>query len=282
VAQRLRMLRFRSRVFRRPLVIYRHRGLDHRDAFIISYPRSGTTWLRFLLSEIFTGQPAEFSSVSHNVRYVGSHHDAPRILPEGGRLIFSHEKRALPRNKVVYATRDPRSVAISEYKWLLRRGLAPHSFDEFLVRFVKGKSNPWGSWTSHVDYWLGNRPCDALFLVRYEDLRADASGVAAQLDHFLGGTHDQATVERAVESNNLTSMRAKERRAPDEVFARGAQTDIRFVQQGEIKAWETTLSASQVRLIEEAFLSTMSRMGYQGDRDTESASPYLDSGPVEE
>ncbi|HKS75489.1 MAG TPA: hypothetical protein VJQ82_19930, partial [Terriglobales bacterium] len=39
---------------RAPLVWLRHRGLGPRDTFVASYPRSGSTWLRFQLFELLT------------------------------------------------------------------------------------------------------------------------------------------------------------------------------------------------------------------------------------
>ena len=61
---RVRRVRFRSRVLRRPVVALRHRGLLSEDAFIVSYPRSGTTWLRFLLCESIAGEAPAFGEIS--------------------------------------------------------------------------------------------------------------------------------------------------------------------------------------------------------------------------
>jgi hypothetical protein len=148
LADSLRRFRFRSRRLRRPLVWVRQRGLKRDDILLASYPRSGTTWLRFLLTEALAGEPAEFETVGRTVRYVGDHRNAPALLPSSGRVIFSHEPYENVDHRVIYAVRDPRSVVISEYQWLRRRGLYREDFSAFFSGFIAGKTNPWGSWGS--------------------------------------------------------------------------------------------------------------------------------------
>src|ERR1700680_1924831 len=38
----------------------RHRGLEPTDVFFAAYPKSGSTWSRFVLFEVLTGRPAGF------------------------------------------------------------------------------------------------------------------------------------------------------------------------------------------------------------------------------
>src|ERR1019366_9954071 len=89
----IRQIRYRtSRTkIRYPLVWVRHRGLSSKDLFIASYMRSGFTWLKFLLFEIFTGHSSTFPDAGHAIPYVGKHSGAPPFLDGGGRLIQTHE-----------------------------------------------------------------------------------------------------------------------------------------------------------------------------------------------
>jgi hypothetical protein len=258
-----RRARFRMRRLRWPLVWLRHRNLDQRDVFIISYPRSGTTWLRFLLSEIYSGVPSEFTSVSHNVRYIGSHKDGPRILPNGGRLLFSHERFPLKGNRVIYAVRDPRSVVTSEFNWQRRRRLWNEDFEEFLIKFLEGRTNPWGGWGDHVDYWLHDtRSRHKALRVKFEDLRGDTLAVAMKIANFLGDGPSESQIRTAIESNQLEKMREKEERAPDHVFASGANRDIRFVRRGSTDMWSSSLSHAHIAQIEERYQQQMLLLGY--------------------
>ena len=88
--KRLRYQLSKSRL-RVPLVWSRHRGLKDQDVFVASYPRSGSTWLRFLLFETLTKNDAGFDNVNRMLPDVGMHADATPLLPNQGRLIKTHE-----------------------------------------------------------------------------------------------------------------------------------------------------------------------------------------------
>jgi Sulfotransferase domain len=260
----LRRLRFRSRLLRRPLVWARQRGLNRDDILLASYPRSGTTWLRFLLTEVLTGEPAEFERVGRTVRYVGDHRNAPRLLPNSGRVIFSHEAYEKADHRVVYAVRDPRSVVVSEFRWLLRRGLYFDDFSEFFSDFLAGKTNPWGRWSSHINYWLASPSAssDRVHVVKFEDLRADAQGSLRDILTFLDVKQSDDRIEAAVQNNSVGEMRTKEERAPGDVFSKGVKRDIRFVNTGTTLGWKETLTGQQVAKLETEFGELMVRLGY--------------------
>jgi len=265
VGDSIRRLRFHSKLLRRPLVLYRHRGISDEDAFLISYPRSGTTWLRFLLSEALTGEEPGFERDSNALHYVGDHLTAPRILPTGGRLIFSHEKVSIPPHKVIYVVRDPRSVVISEFRWLLRRNLHSGDLDNFVDRFVRGRTNPWGSWEAHVNYWVSSASARGgkVHLVTYEKLRTETLDMLKKALAFLGSARDRSVLLAAVEHNSLEKMRQKEVSAPDSAFERGTiRATGKFINTGKTAGWREALDPNQVARIEEAFFPTMHRLGY--------------------
>jgi hypothetical protein len=256
--------RFRSRLARYPLVWLRHRGLSPADALLVSYPRSGTTWLRFLLSEALTGRSADFDPEAAAVPYVGGQRRAPAILPEGGRLLFSHETINVGDRKIIYIIRDPRAVAVSEFRWLERRGLAPSSLDRFVHEFIRGRSNPWGQWGRHVETWLASDAArnGLLCLVRFEDLAEDARATLSSVLDFLDAHVDDERIDAAVENNSFAAMREKEKAAPDRAFAPGVQRDKPFVRTGKVSGWSGTLTEQQVEAITSVWSASMRRVGY--------------------
>jgi hypothetical protein len=230
---------------------------------LASYPRSGTTWLRFMLTEVLTRQDARFGSDDQPIIYVGDHAGAPDVLPGGGRLIFTHETLPVGDRRVIYVVRDPRSVALSEHRWLLRRGLAPPTFDQFVDEFLRGRSNPWGRWDAHVHAWLEGEAARAnhLLVVRFETLRAAPEPQMAEVLTFLGANADPTAVARAVANNALERMREKEEEAPDRAFAAGVRRDVRFVKEGAT-GWKSDLSIAHAEAIERTFGDMMARLGY--------------------
>jgi hypothetical protein len=267
IPRTIRRAAFHSRVARLPLVRYRHRGLRDDDAMIVGYTRSGSTWLRFLLGEALTGRELDFDPAAHPVQYVGRHRGTPGILPNGGRLIYSHETLDVGVRPIVYVVRDPRAVAASEYRWLVRRGLEPgdRDLDAFVRAFVAGRSNPWGSWADHVARWRGSPSARAgrLRLVTFEDLRADTVAVTRDLLRFLGADLPVDVVRSVVEHNSVERLRAKERVAPASAFAKGVRRDVPYVRAGAVAGWRGELADAHVAAIERAFGPTMVSLGYE-------------------
>jgi hypothetical protein len=247
----------------RPLVrALRYVGLTEHDGLIAAYPKSGSTWLRFMLTELLTGIDPEWRRVNATIPYVGGHRRAPRVLEHGGRLLLSHDRAAGPCRRIVYLARDVRDVVMSEYRWVVRGG-AQTPFPQFLDAFASGRTDLFGSWGAHVRYWLDSEQARRgdLYVVRYEDLRLDPIlGLRGVLEH-LGLRRSDEQIIRAVEDNSLERMRAKEGRAsPSDVKSHA--TGEPFVGRGGVGSWRSTLGPDALELLDRLAREDLVRLGY--------------------
>lgn len=236
----------------------RTRYLTPNDALLATYPRSGSTWMRFLLYESLTGQSANFDVVNtHTGR------NARRVLPGGGRVVGTHDPYSHGDRKVVYLARDPRSVVVSEYKLARRQG-SKQSFDEFFLAFLEGNTNPFGSWADHVQYWMTSVPARRghLLVVKFEELRSEPKETLARVTNFLGVPLDPPTIEAVVRNNAVERMRAKEDVAPKDTFKRARSHEIRFVNEGATQGWQQQISAAQADLLRERMQPSLDLLGY--------------------
>jgi hypothetical protein len=258
-----RLLPFGVRRTVRPIVRWtRYVGLRDRDVLLASYPRSGSTWLRFVLTDVLTGRPPEWSFVNGFIPDVGAHRRSAGVLPNGGRIVKTHDRRAHPCRRAVYLVRDVRDVVLSEYRLQLRGGHEV-SLDEHVHHAIFDRGSLFGTWKEHVDYWLSSplaRRGD-LLVVRYEDLRADASQQLERIIGFLGLTASDTAIEAALERNSLARMREKETMAVDRGVRRYT-ADHRFVGDGAVAGWRTKLSPDRVAAIEANVGATLERIGY--------------------
>ena len=69
--------KFSTTLLRKPVLWLRHHGFRPEDVFLGSYPRSGTTWSRFVLYEILTGQEGGFDDVNGLLHGVGTQASSP-------------------------------------------------------------------------------------------------------------------------------------------------------------------------------------------------------------
>jgi hypothetical protein len=130
----LRQVRYRAAKsgLRVPIIWMRHRGLSPNDVFVANYPRSGSTWLRFLLFEILTQKDAGFDDVNRHIPDVGGQRNAMALLPNQGRLIKTEEAFRPDYRRAIYIVRDGRDVALSEYAYQKAQGWIDCSFDDYL------------------------------------------------------------------------------------------------------------------------------------------------------
>ena len=245
-----------------PLVWARHRGVKDQDVFVASYPRSGSTWLRFLLFETLTKNDAGFDNVNRMLPDVGMHADATPLLPNQGRLIKTHEPFRPAYKRAVYVVRDVRDVVLSEYAYQNALGRIERTFDDYLTDFLNGTATGYGSWQEHVRGWIDS-PLAAngnLLVVRYRDLRKDTQTYLQRIVDFLGVDVDRQMIVRAVQNNEFQKMRAKEDKSPQ--LGKSVEGESRFVRKGAVGGWREQLTPELLLRIEEKTGTMLARLRF--------------------
>jgi hypothetical protein len=271
----------------RSLVVWlRHMGLKPDDVYLAAYPRSGSTWATFILYEILSGQPAEFRDVMTAIPHIGSHYKAIPLLPGGNRLLKNHEPYRSIYKRAIYLVRDVRDVALSEYNHRKWHGTESGDFDDFLVRFLNGKTHGFGfgSWANHGNSWLDACPVlgKDILVIKFEDMRQNPEEIVAEMADFFGVKVDKQTIRSAIDNNTIEKMRKKEdkfRRTSSpgrsshmlfRVFeARQLKDKLtnysdnhRLIRKGSTGGWQQTLTDEQVQLIHQHTRETLIRLGY--------------------
>ncbi len=232
------------------------------DIFIVSYPRSGNTWVRFLIANLLKEDaPASSEYVGARVPDIYHVPDSELLKLPRPRYLKVHEPFHPLVPRVIYVVRDPREVAPSYLHYLTSRNRIPESMtvDAFLRRFVKGRFG-FGSWRDHVTDWITVRAGDPDFLlVRYEHLVEDAEAELERIAAFAGIPADESAIRQAVERSSLESMRALEedRRRRGGTTEEGLRLGIAYV--GDT---EDERSDGAMTLLEDRWRPTMTELGY--------------------
>jgi Sulfotransferase domain len=210
----LRDLR-RTAAFARGRVLWQPRPTD---VFVATYPRSGTTWMQFML-HLLVRPGVEFRHINDVCPWLERSLAVGSVQPEAlarlpsPRIFKTHLLRQwLPREgRFVVIVRDPADVAAS-YHALYRAYLGYRgSFDEFLARFEAGRVQ-YGSWWAHVRGWERHAGDHDVMVVRYEALRADPAAELRRVAAFAGLPGDAERIAAAVEGASLSRMKALEDR----------------------------------------------------------------------
>jgi len=236
------------------------------DVFIVSYPKSGNSWVRFLIAHLVAEGPVDFSSVQGivpGIDFLSANKLGSLTRP---RILKSHEYFDPRYEKLMYLVRDPRDVVVSYYHHDLRRRLIPEGYpmEQYVGRFLAGRLDPYGSWHEHVGSWLGARDGDPGFLlVRYEDLSATPQQGLRRIADFLGLCPSDAELELACERSSFDAMRKLERYQAETA---GTLSPVRvqqpFVRSGTVGGWRRELPSALAARITARWGRTMAALGY--------------------
>lgn len=245
------------------------------DVFLVSYPRSGNTWTRFLLGNLlWQNDPVTFLNIESRIPEIYFNPDRfMRALPRP-RLLKSHESFQPHYPRVIYIVRDPRDVAISYYHHNVKAGNIDDDYPmtSFIPRFIAGEfDRTFGSWRDNVLSWTALRQGNPGFLlIRYEDMKGATAAVLANVAAFLEtcsfrqiDTRPEA-LQRTIELSSPERMRKLEKQeARQWVLTKGTRSDKPFVRSATSGGWKTQLAPESLAAIESAWGDLMQTLGYE-------------------
>jgi Sulfotransferase domain len=240
------------------------------DTFIVSYPRSGNTWTRFLIANLlFPGQSVSFANIERLIPDAEAQSSRYMKRLPGPRVIKSHQYFDHRYPKVLYITRDPRDVAISYYNFSRKFGHIEDALpiEQFVHGFVEGTllSAGWGTWAENVSTWVAARDGRPSFLLqRYEDLIANTSTELEKVARFFRVDANPERLLQAIENSSADHLRQMEKKEGGEwVTTKNRRADIPFIGTAVAGKWKSVLPSSAVAEIEAAWGTIMARLGYE-------------------
>jgi hypothetical protein len=237
------------------------------DVFIVSYPKSGNTWTRFLIANLlYPETPADFSNI--NRLTPDPEASAKRELERmpRPRIIKSHQYFDPRYPRVICIVRDPRDVVLSSYHFQRKRGIIDDQYplERFAARFIAGDTGPYGSWGDNVASWLvtrQNRP--GFLLLRYEDMLEDTARELNRAASFLELPPDAERIANAVRRSAADEMRKLEKtQAHLWSSTKSTRKDVPFVRNAKGGGWRTGLPEAAVAEVEAAWGHLMTHLGY--------------------
>jgi len=169
--------------------------LRHREAqaYIVSYPKSGRTWLRLLLGKVLCDKYAiDPAQMLNTLRLTSLAKATPtRFSHDGSGMREGSHYTRLETSKVQYANRgvvllvrDPRDVMVSCYFQATKR---INVYQGSISEFIRDERFGIHKCVNFYSIWGENQHVPAAFLlVRYEDMHANPQSVLKQVLEFIG------------------------------------------------------------------------------------------------
>ena len=237
------------------------------DIFIVSYPKSGNTWARFIVANLIAPErPIGFDNIEQIIPDIYQH--TPRQLAglRSPRVLKSHEYFDPRYKKVICVVRDPRDVAVSYWHHQLKFRQIDENYSKelFVQRFIAGDLDPFGSWGANIGSWLGARENDPDFLlVRYEDLLRNPAIELRRIASLVGSLASDELIEKAIAKSSFQQMQLLEQAQEHQWDSlKKTHQDMKFVRKGTGVQWRHELSEKSIDEIERAWSTLMDRFGY--------------------
>lgn len=244
------------------------------DIFLVSFPKSGNTWMRFLIANLLAvKEPVTFSNIERKIPdvYKNTRNQLARIPRP--RILKTHEYFDPRYKQVIYIVRDPRDVVISYYRFHRKTRFIPDDYpiDQYVSRFVNGQLDEYGSWHENVSSWLATRyGREGFLLLRYEDLSEYPEEEVAKVARFLKLDRTPAEIRQAIGLSSADHMRDLEKReAHIWINTKTTRKDIPFVGTAAVGKWRSELSRSLAAQVEASWRPLMESLGYLATHSTQ-------------
>ncbi|XP_070558512.1 sulfotransferase 1C4-like isoform X2 [Ptychodera flava] len=238
------------------------------DVYIVTYPKSGTTWTQEIASLVRGSDDLEETDklpLDTRIPFLEMVQPEPvyKLLEsvESPRYIKSHlPKRLLPQGmfhmkpKVIYVARNPKDVLISYYEFKLH----PWGWEEYFNNFLKGNVIH-GCWFENIAYWWQHRNDDNILFLFFEDMKNDLKGSVRKISNFLDKPLDENTLDEITRRSSFDVMKQNKSANVRVPFGEKAQ----MLRKGKVGTWGSRLTPEESQAIDETFKARLAEIGLE-------------------
>jgi len=201
--------------------ILREGTVNHNsaDAYLLSFPKCGRTWLRLMLAKILVTHfelPVadlldleKIGRLSPDTPVIKVTHDDNPMWKTPRELLT--KKREYTNKCVIFLVRDPRDVVVSLYFHNTRR--IKRKYDKSLSAFIREERGSFKSIINFYNIWADRKVVPKRFLlVKYEDMKANPLLEIQKILNFLQIVDvPEQLIAKVIEYTSLENMKQMER-----------------------------------------------------------------------
>ena len=253
----------------------KYASLDQFGYIIVSYPKSGRTWLQKMIIEAICLERGIKEKIN-DITKLSEMADLPLILSthagssweehiQDENTVSVDDWSKYSHAKVVFLYRDPRDILVSQYHHIVNR-TGYMTFHKDYV--IDNKNVGLLKIINFMNKWLKNSDAhsDKIMSLSYETMRQDTETDLARLFEFWDIPVSPENIKQAIENCTLDKMRQKEKENADSpwmVTKKGAGSNAFHSRKGMIGEYLEFFSEDQVDQINDKINEKLdARFGY--------------------
>jgi len=207
----------------------KYSGTDQFDAFIISYPKSGRTWLQKMMIEAVLQENGKQENLSDISKLHELVQNFPQLLSTHAgssweELVKDDEEikvddlKNYQHGKMIYLYRDPRDVLVSQYYHIqYRSGYKKFSKDHLIdnpnvgLKKIINFMNKWANYSEEHP--------EKIMALSYDQLKKDTESQLIQIFDFLKYPVNNHHIPEAIKKCSLERMQKAESGKSDNPWA---------------------------------------------------------------
>lgn len=241
------------------------------DVFLVSYPKSGNTWVRFLIANALRFH----FQIDREVNFFTIRDIIPGVIPKNNnlsplgpfgipsipRILKSHASYNPYYNRVILLVRDPRDVVVSHY-FYRQNYTRSISSKTSVSSFIRNKKYGINAWIDHTESWIAreNHSNQIIRIFKYEEFIKDAKGNLESIMDLIGIKVENSTLEQAINFSSKEFMRDSEIRHNSTSLSDNNQNY--FVRKGKVAKGESLLEVDK-RFVEDNTREIAQMIGYK-------------------
>lgn len=238
------------------------------DIFIVSYPRSGTTWMQMILYQLTTDGTMEIPHIAEYSPWFerslcSARGFATRPPPRTFKSHLAYQQIPKGPARYIYIARDGRDVAISCFNLYRNYNGYEGTFEQFFEQFLRGKVQ-FGSWFKHVRGWWEHRHDPNVLFLTYEDLTRDLKGSIHRIISFCQFDIPSEELPRILERCGFAFMKQYENKfdpAMELLWEQATRLNA-FLRVGRVGDGACKLTRDQQARFDQSFHEQMERVGF--------------------